>query len=141
MDFDIEQRRQQEETLSKGAPDFTLRGQKFHMRKVIPHASLKAIAGIRKGSSDDDVFSALENTIISLLASDDDRKRFAVLLRDTTSEFPVTMENLIDVQNWMIKEATGRPPTPPESSSDSSSTNGTSETEASSPTPDEASKI
>ncbi len=139
-DFDQSQReKQQRLTDDFGEHRFTLRGQEFAIRRIIPFAVLRKISGVRDETADADVYEAFETAVLSLLASDDDRKRFLALLEDTTSDFPVTYLDLLEVQNWIIREAAGRPPTRPASSSASPSGNGHAGTGTSSDAPAAAS--
>lgn len=140
MDFDPVQREEQQRLTDEfGEHTFTLRGETFRIRRIIPFAVLRKISSVRNETNDADVFEAFESAIISLLATDKDRERFKALLADTTSDFPVTYQDILKVQNWVIQEASGRPPTQPSSSSGSASTNGHAGTESSSDEPAAAS--
>lgn len=136
-DFDAPQRQTQTELLDEGTGSFTLRGETFHIRRVVPFAVLRKITSITADSDNTDVYETFETSILSLLATEDDRERFLKVLYDTTSEFPVTYQDVLDVNRWVIEEATSRPPTQPGSSSESPSTNGTASTGTSSTEPAE----
>lgn len=138
-DFDAVQRERQQKLVEQfGDHQFTLRGETFKIRRIIPVAVLRSIVGIRADSPDHDAFETTYRAVMAMLASDDDRQRLDALLDDVHSEFPVTYNDLLEVQWWIVAEASGRPPTQPASSSPSPSTNGTSATDGSSEPPDGA---
>jgi hypothetical protein len=125
-DFDTAQReRQQRLTDEFGTHQFTLRGETFTIRRIIPVAVLRQMVGVNSDTSTDaDAFTAAYDAVMSMLATQDDRDRFETLCNDIRSDFPVTFTDLLEIQTWMIQEASGRPPTQPSSSSESPSTNG-----------------
>lgn len=139
-DFDATQR-QQQQTLTDEFGDhaFTLRGETFHIRRIIPFGAIRLVAGMSDTSTDTDAFLAVETAVLALLRTPEDRERFKKVIYDTDTDFPVTYLDMLEIQGWMIREASGRPPTQPASSSESQSTNGANATATSSPAPDAAS--
>ena len=134
MDFDATQRERQHREES---PTFTLRGETFRVRNVVPFATLGILAGIGTDATDRDAFTAVEKVVLSLIPRED-HERFLRVIYDADADFPVTYQDMLEIQNFLIREASGRPPTRLASSSESPSRNGQSETGASSPTPAEA---
>jgi hypothetical protein len=136
--FDDEQRGRQDNDAEDH--EFTLRGEVFSIRRVIPYAVLRQLSGIGVESSDNDALAAVEFAVLSMLTGGKEAKdRFQNVIT-AVDDFPVTYSDLLEVQDWMIREATGRPPTQPEASSDSSGTNGNPSTETSSDEPAEVSR-
>lgn len=125
-DFDATQRAEQDKVTEEfGDHEFTLRGETFRIRRTIPFGVLAALTGVKNNTDDSDAIMAVEKAVVGLLAGGpEEKQRFRDLIRDTETEFPVTYLDLIQVQNWMIEEASGNPPTQPVSSSESPSTNG-----------------
>jgi hypothetical protein len=142
MDFDAIQRERQQQIASEfGDHPFTLRGETFYVRRVIPYAAIREVSSIDADSSDKAAFAAIETAVLAMLAGGGaERERFQKVISDSLGEFPVTYVDLLEVHNWMIREATSLPPTQPSSSSDTSVTNGNPLTETSSDEQAEASK-
>lgn len=78
----------------------------------------------------------VDEEILFFLASDEDRERWKAL---RARDKGISMADMAEILAWLWEEETGRPPTPPDSSSASPSTNGTSSTELSSTEQAEAS--
>lgn len=157
MDFETIHRERNERMQAEfGDHPFTLRGSTvFYVGRIIPYAVLKGVAGVNEGTTDGNAFEIMERAVLALLAgadiTDEDgktrhvgvkeaREEFLRIANDIDQKVPVTYLDLLDLQQWMIGEATRRPPTQASSSSDTPSSNGTSSTETSSAEPDEASK-
>lgn len=134
-DFDAAQHSRHQEVMDEGGLTFTLRSETFTIRRVVPFAVLRQITSITSDSDAMKVYETFETAILALLHSQDDRDRFLEVLYDTTSDFPVTYQDVLEVNNWILQEASSRPPTQPPSSSESPSTNGTASTETSSTAP------
>lgn len=136
MDFDKQQRKRHKERDDEfGDVKFTLRGETFNVRSHIPFAALRELTNINRSSTDKDAFEAVEYVVNAILRDPADRDRFKKVIYNIDSEFPVTFEDMLEIRDWLLAEASGRPPTQPESSSESPSTNGNSETARSSSEP------
>lgn len=140
-DFDAEHRADHERIEKEfGEHSFTLRGEPFKVSLNLAFAALKRMAGVTPDTEDQDTFVALENEIRSYLPDQESRDRFSKVVAESEhTDFPVTFVDMLAMRVWMQQAVSGRPPTQPDSSSGSPSTNGTSETESSSPEPAEAS--
>ncbi len=151
MDFDVKRRERQDQLTEEfGDHEFTLGGEQFRIRRIIPFAALAKLTGVSASKSTNaDAFQTAQEVVLSMIAAgpkmveqEDDppreettqeaRQRFLDVVYDTDSDYPVTYIELLEVQEWMIEEASGRPPTQPESSSEPPSTNGTNATATSS---------
>lgn len=134
-DFDEGQRARQEERQREfGEKPFLFRGETFHARANVRYGVIKSVAGIAEAADGNTVFSVIEDAVLSLIEpADGAAERFrAVCASDL---FPVTFEDLVELLNWLIEEQTGRPPTPPASSSNGSTGSGTALTVTSSDAP------
>lgn len=78
----------------------------------------------------------VDEEILFFLANDEERQRWLDLRQNDKG---ISMSDMAEILAWLWEEETGRPPTQPDSSSDSPSTNGTSSTEPSSTEQAEAS--
>lgn len=136
QDFDQAQReRHAAHAAELGETPFTFRGEVFYVAANVRYPAIKAVASIEEGTDALSVFTAVENGVFALIdPRDNAHERFARICEN--NDFPVTFEDLNDLQNWLLAQSAMRPPTQPESSSATPSTNGTNSTESSSPSPE-----
>lgn len=143
MDFD-QQQRETQDTLTKefGDHEFTLRGQKFRLGRIVPYPVLRNLARVSGETSDAEAFIAVEQSVLAMIheafvdgedgkggewvGREAARAHFLDVINNLDTDFPVTYGDMLEVQGWMIREATRRPPTQDSSSSATPSSNGTS---------------
>lgn len=135
-DFDKAQRAAHNERESEfGRRAFILRGQTFLVNPNAGYPAIKAITEIDTTETDSGIFRKVEDVVLGLIdPRDDAHARFHKACAN--KEFPVTFDDLIELQNWLLRESTSRPPTQPESSSTGQQEAGTTSTVASSPSTD-----
>lgn len=133
--FDTERKKRHEDREREfGEKPFQFGGEVFYVKANVRYAAIKRVAEITENTGGVEVFEAVEEAVLALLDSRDNAyDRFRALCRK--DEDPVTFEDLAELQGWLIREATARPPTQPDSSSTGQSTAGTTSTEPSSTEP------
>jgi len=114
-----------------GEKPFKFGGEIFYVKANVRYPAIKKVAEISEASSGIEVFEAVENAVIAMIDSRDDAyTRFHAVCQSDVD--PITFDDLIELQNWLIGETTGRPPTQQNSSASGPSTVGTSLTASSS---------
>jgi hypothetical protein len=114
-----------------GERPFKFRGEVFYVQANVGYLSIKSVAALSDSSSGVETFDAIERSVLSMIEPRDDAEaRFNNALRD--KEFPVTFDDLVQLQNWLIQEQSGVPPTKPEPSSSTPTPTGADSTETSS---------
>lgn len=120
-----------------GERTFRFGGEVFYVRANVRYPAIKRIASITTSSDGVEVFDAVEAAVVAMIdPRDNAHERFRKVCESDID--PVTFEDLAELQNWLVREATTRPPTQPDSSADSQSTPGTSLTDVSSIATDSA---
>jgi hypothetical protein len=130
--FDTErEKRHAERAAAFGEKPFQFGGEVFYVRANVGYLGIKRVAALSEDSTGGETFSAIEESVFSMIDPREDAlERFRSVTR--SNEDPVTFEDLVELQNWLIAEQTGRPPTQDESSATSQASNGTPSTEPSS---------
>lgn len=136
-------KRHEERTKEFGEKPFTfgrINGEPavFYVRANVGYLGIKRVAALSDTSTGGETFEAIEQSVFSMVDPRDgavDRFRAVV----TNNDDPVTFEDLIELQNWLLQEQTALPPTEPEPSSASSTQTGPGSTGASSSEQGEAS--
>lgn len=138
-DFDVERaRRHAEREAQFGDKPFKFGGEIFHVRPNVGYLSIKRVAALSDASSGEETFSAIEDSVISMIDPKDNAiERFLAVTRNT--DLPVTFDDLVELQNWLIAEQSGVPPTQEQPSATTPPGTGESSTESSSTTQGEAS--
>jgi hypothetical protein len=114
---------------------------KFFVRANVGYLGVKRVAALSDATEAGETFGAIENAVFSMIDPEDGPngepggalarfKEVTASLRD-----PITFEDLVKLQNWLLVEQTNLPPTEPEPSSASSTQTGTPSTESSSERP------
>lgn len=135
--------RHQERTKEFGDKPFTfgrINGEPavFYVRANVGYLGIKRVAALSDASSGGETFEAIEQSVFSMIDPRDGAvERFRAVV--TNNDDPVTFEDLIELQNWLLQEQTALPPTEPGPSSLSSTETGTQSTEPSSSGQGEAS--
>lgn len=139
-DFDKERReRAAEHEKAFGEKPFKFGGETFYVRANVSYLGVKRVAALTDASSGGETFEAIEQSVFAMIDPRDDAVgRFKAVIEN--NDFPVTFQDLIALQNWLLQEQTSLPPTEPEPSSDSSTQTGKESTAGSSKERDEVSK-
>lgn len=124
-------KRHQERDAEFGENPFQFGGEVFYVRANVRYPAIKRIAEITEASDGVEVFDAVEEAVTAMIdPRDDAHERFNRVCQSEND--PITFEDLAELQNWLITEATQRPPTQPDSSATGLSQAGTSLTGVSS---------
>jgi hypothetical protein len=131
-DFDAEVARLHAEREQKFAGrTFTFGGQTFGVLAVSSYAAIKNIFSI---STDADAYTSVEEAVFSMVdPRDDSHERLKKILE--SKEKPITFEDLLALQRWLLSTETGSPPTEPQPSVSSSPQSGDGSTGISSTEP------
>lgn len=138
-DFDAERRKRHEEREREfGDKPFTFGGQLFHVRANVGYLGIKRVAALTEDSTGGETFDAIEASVLSMI---DPRDNAFERFHDVTTNLddPITFDDLVELQNWLIGEQTGRPPTPEPASASGPTPIGLSSTAPSSTEPGEVS--
>jgi hypothetical protein len=138
-DFDVERaKRHAERAAEFGDKPFKFAGEVFHVRPNIGYLGIKRVAELTDASTGTETFDAIEASVISMLDPRDDAiGRFLAVSRNLDD--PVTFEDLVELQNWLVEQSTNRPPTQEEPSASMPPQTGNGSTEVSSTVQGEAS--
>lgn len=123
-DFDAERRKRHEERAQEfGEKPFQFCGQVFYVRANVGYVAIKRVAALSEESSGGETFDAIEASVLSMI---DPRDNAFERFRGVTSDLddPVTFDDLVELQNWLIAEQTSRPPTPEPPSASGPTTTG-----------------
>jgi len=103
----------------------------FHVRANVGYLGVKRVAALSEASSGGETFEAIELSVFSMIDPKDNAlERFQQVIAN--NDDPVTFQDLVELQNWLLQEQTELPPTEPGPSSPSSTPTGTPTTEPSS---------
>jgi hypothetical protein len=98
-----------------GEKPFKFGGEVFYVRANVRYLAIKRIAEITENSGGVDVFNAVENAVLAMIdPRDNAHERFHRVC--ASDQDPVTFEDLSELNNWLIRESTERPPTQRDSS-------------------------
>lgn len=110
----------------------------FFVRANPGYLGIKRIVLLSEGTSGGETFEAVEAYIYSMIdPRDGGHERFKAVL--SNPDFPISFDDLIKLEGWLLNVQTDVPPTGPEPSSGSSTVNGQSSTAPSSIAPEGAS--
>lgn len=138
-DFDTARaERHQERQDEFGDKPFKFGGEIFHVRANVGYLAIKRVAALSDSSTGSETFEVIEDSVMSMIDPRDEAiERF---LRVTRSlDDPITFDDLVELQNWLIQEQTSRPPSQQKRSSSTPERSGTPSKETSSTEPEEAS--
>jgi hypothetical protein len=138
-DFDTARAERHKERQEEfGEKPFKFGGEVFYVRANVGYLAIKRVAALTDSSTGAETFDAIEESVFSMIEPRDDAlERFLAVTRSL--EDPVTFEDLVELQNWLIQEQTRRPPTEQSPSSDSQPKTGARSTGSSSGKREEAS--
>lgn len=127
-DFDAERaKRHAEREKEFGDKPFKFGGQEFHVRANVGYLGIKRVAALTETSSGGETFDAIELSVLSMIdPRDEAMERFKAVIEN--NDDPVTFDDLVDLQNWLIGEQTSRPPTQEQPSSATPTANGPAST-------------
>ena len=121
MDFDIEQRRRQDEQAQLPPVYFTIRGEQFQVRRNVPFQVLYDVATLTEDTSGlrvirvavENIKLMIENTV-STEEIDGSDQPIAAWERwervcNPDAEFPLTFQDITDIGNWLTGQAVNRP--------------------------------
>jgi hypothetical protein len=131
-DLDVARaKRHAEKEQEFGSKPFKFGGEVFYVRANVGYTGIKRVASLSENSSGGETFGAIESSIFTMIdPKDGSFERMQRVLAN--EDDPVTFEDLIDLQSFLIGETTNRPPTQDAPSAATPSLPGTSSTEASS---------
>lgn len=103
----------------------------FHVRANVGYLGVKRVAALSDSSTGGETFEAIEQSVFSMIdPSDGALERFQSVVAN--NDDPVTFQDLVELQNWLLQEQTALPPTEPGPSAASSTQTGPPTTEDSS---------
>lgn len=118
--------------------DLPLVAEEFYVRANVGYQGIKRVAALSEASSGDETFSAIEYSVFSMIDPGDNALgRFKQVIDNPDD--PVTFDDLVELQTWLLTEQTSLPPTEPQPSASTPTPNGSSSTVRSSTAPEEAS--
>ncbi len=131
-DLDVERaKRHAEREKEFGDKPFKFGGETFHVRANVGYIGIKRVASLSDETTGGETFEVIESSVISMIdPRDEAHERFNKVIY--SNDDPITFDDLVDLQNWLIGEQTNRPPTPEPSSASTPPSTGKSSTEASS---------
>jgi hypothetical protein len=146
-DFNAERdKRHQEREREFGEKPFTfgrLGGvpAQFYVRANVGYLGVKRVAALSESSTGGETFEAIEESVFSMIDPRDNAlERFRQVIALDNPD-PITFDDLVELQNWLLTEQTALPPTEQQPSAPSSTDSGPSSTETSSSELGEASTI
>lgn len=137
-DFDADRvKRHQEREREFGEKPFKFGGEIFYVRANVGYLGIKKVAELSEASTGGETFEAIEQSVFSMIDPRDNAlERFKKVVDN--NDDPVTFDDLLELQGWLMTEQTGRPPTQEASSASGPTTAGTPSTENSSTEQDAA---
>lgn len=112
--------------------------EEFYVRANVGYMAIKRVTELSEASSGAETFSAVEYSVFSMIdPRDDARERFTQVVNN--QDDPVTFEDLVRLQTWLLTEQTSLPPTEPQPSAVTPSPSGSESTAPSSTEQEEAS--
>jgi hypothetical protein len=136
MGKNFDEARAQRAEQSRDERQFTLGGESFHAKATVRPEVLTAFDGITEQTPLPETLAIADDTVLAMIEDDPDEngvgghERYRRLrARD---EDPVGAADLLDLCEWLVGVATGRPTSPPSASSNGPGGTGTSSTAASS---------
>lgn len=112
--------------------------EEFYVRANVGYMAIKRVAALSDASTGDETFSAVEYSVFSMIDPRDDAlERFTKVVNNPDD--PVTFDDLVELQTWLLTEQTALPPTEPQPSAVTPSQSGPSSTATSSTAPEEGS--
>lgn len=120
-----------------GEKPFRFGGEVFYVRANVSYPAIKKIAEITEATDGVEVFERVEEAVMAMIDPRDGAHERFMKVAESVDD-PITFEDLAELQNWLISEATQRPPTQPDSSATGQSTAGTLSTVPSSTGQEEA---
>lgn len=110
----------------------------FYVRANVGYMGIKRVAALSEASSGDETFSAIEYSVFSMIDPRDDALgRFQQVVNN--ADDPVTFDDLVELQTWLLTEQTSLPPTEPQPSAATPGQSGSTSTDPSSTAPGEVS--
>ena len=101
----------------------------FYVRANVGYLGIKRVAALSEESSGGETFEAIEASVFSMIdPADGAMERFQAVVNN--NDDPVTFDDLVELQNWLLGEQSELPPTEPEPSARSSSAAGKKSTVA-----------
>ena len=101
----------------------------FYVRANVGYLGIKRVAALSEESSGGETFEAIEASVFSMIdPADGAMERFKAVVNN--NDDPVTFDDLVELQNWLLGEQSSLPPTEPEPSAGSSTTSGKKSTAA-----------
>jgi hypothetical protein len=110
----------------------------FFVGANVGYLGIKNVALLSESSTGGETFTAIEESVFSMI---DPKNGALERFREVVSNpyFPITFDDLVKLQGWLLTEHTALPPTEQPPSAPSSSANGESSTDPSSTAQGEAS--
>ena len=95
----------------------------FYVRANVGYLGIKRVAALSEESSGGETFEAIEQSVFSMIDTEDGAlERFQAVINN--NDDPVTFDDLVELQNWLLGEQSSLPPTEQEPSASSSTTSG-----------------
>lgn len=110
-DFDADRaKRHAEREKEFGDRPFKFGGEVFYVRPNVGYLAIKRVASLSEASTGQETFAAIEDSVLSMIEPRDNAvERFLSVTRN--NEDPITFDDLVELQNWLIGAQTSLPPT------------------------------
>lgn len=82
----------------------------FYVRANVGYLGIKRVASLSEESSGGETFEAIEASVISMIDPRDNALERLLAVTNNNDD-PVTFDDLVELQNWLIEASSGRPPT------------------------------
>jgi hypothetical protein len=107
--------------------EFTLRGETFVAKPIVPGAELSKVGGFETNPGE---MWQITADVIRATLKPEYRERWDQVL---TAEYdiPIGLDKLIEIMNWLVERSTGRPPTLPSPSGNTGASTTTKSTDGS----------
>jgi hypothetical protein len=121
-------KRHQEREKAFGEKPFTfgrINGEpaEFYVRANVGYLGIKRVAALSEESTGGETFEAIEASVFSMIDTENGAmERFRAVVEN--NDDPVTFDDLVELQNWLIQEQSELPPTEPGPSAPSSTGTG-----------------
>jgi hypothetical protein len=95
----------------------------FYVRANVGYMGIKRVAALSEESTGGETFEAIEQSVFSMIdPGDGAMERFKLVVNNIDD--PVTFDDLVELQNWLLTEQSSLPPTEQEPSARSSTASG-----------------
>lgn len=95
----------------------------FYVRANVGYLGIKRVAALSEESTGGETFEAIEASVFSMIDTENGAlERFRAVVGN--NDDPITFDDLVELQSWLLQEQSSLPPTEPEPSASSSTGTG-----------------